>query len=85
MLEGLDDAGRHDLMEDVGVAYCEAVARWNRFSHQDVLVPWLSNLRGAAGDAMARAIHQSGRTNYFQGITRNERLSSPALSGLLEA
>lgn len=85
VLEGLDQAGRYDLMEDVAVAYCEAVANWNRFQHQDLLVRWLTRLRGAAGETMARAIYQSNQVDYFRRITENESFASLHLSGLLES
>lgn len=84
VLEGLDDAGRHDLIEDVGVAYCEAVSNWNRFRHNDALTRWLGHLRGQAGDAMGRAIHQSGKIEYFRRITVGQTFANAALSGLLE-
>lgn len=84
VLEGLIDADRYDLLEDVGAVYCQAVSKWNRFRHDDVLTRWLTELRGRAGDAMARAIHQSGETDYFRRITEGQRFASAALVGLLE-
>jgi serine/threonine protein kinase len=84
VLEGLVDAKRYDLLEDVGAVYCEAVSNWNRFRHNDVLTRWLTELRGRAGDAIARAIHQSGETDYFRRITERQTFASAALVGLFE-
>lgn len=84
VLKGLVNAKRFDLREDVGGVYCEAVSNWNRFHHNDVLTRWLTELNGRAGDAMARAIHQSGETEYFRRITERQSFASPALAGLLE-
>lgn len=85
ILEGLVDAQRYDLLEDVGAVYCEAVSRWTRFPHNDVLARWLPELNGRAGDAMARAIHQSGETDYFRRITERHSFASAALDGLLKS
>jgi len=84
VLEGLVDAARFDLLEDVGAVYCEAVSTWNRFNHNDVLTRWLPGLNGRAGDAMARAIHQSGESEYFRRITERQSFDSRALAALLE-
>ena len=84
VLKGLDDAGRHELIEDVGVTYCEAVSNWNRFGHNDELAPWLGGLHGPGGDAMARAIHESGETAFFRRLSEGRRFANAALSGLLE-
>lgn len=84
VLEGLVDAERYDLLEDIGAVYCEAVSNWNRFRHNDILSRWLTELRGRAGDAIARAIHQSGETDYFRRITEGRSFASAALDGLLQ-
>lgn len=85
VLEGLVDANRFDLLEDVGAVYCGAAAQWNRFAHNDVLARWLTKLDDRAGDAMARAIHQSHETEFFGRITGGKSFTSASLDGLLES
>lgn len=85
VIKGLDKAAQYGPVEDVAVAYCEAASSWNRFSHNDRVSRWLTELRGKGADAMARAIHQTGETQFFRDITRQQRFASPALTGLLEA
>lgn len=84
VLEGLDDIGRHDLLEDVAVPYCRAVAGVHRFAHNDILNGWLRDLDEAPARAMARAIHQSGDLEYFRREFGHARFRSSALTALLE-
>lgn len=83
VLEGLAEKNRDDLFEDVAVAYCEAVAQWDRYPENDALRPWLAGLRGRIAEAMARAIRQAGATDYFKAMTEGRTFTSPALQGLL--
>lgn len=83
VLKGLDDAGRHELMEDVGVTYCQAVSTWNRYRHNAKLTPWLCSLRGLGGDAVARAVHESGELDFFRRLGEDQRFVNAALSALL--
>lgn len=84
VLEGLDAVGRYDLFEDVAFGYCEAVAHWDRYRHNDTLTRWLGRLAGPAGDAMARAIHHSGQVDYFRSMAERQRFTNAALTALLE-
>jgi len=84
VLEGLDEADRSDLFEDVALVYCRAVRTWDRYRHSDVLRPWLSRLTGQCGDAMATAIHQSGETAYFRAVMEGRPLANPAMRALLQ-
>ena len=83
VLEGLAEVARYELFEDVALVYCEAVAAWDRYRHNDVLRPWMSRLSGPTGNAMAKAIHQAGVTDYFKTLMERRQFNSPELAALL--
>lgn len=85
VLEALGDMNWNDLFEDVATSYCEAVASWNRFPHNDRVRRWLPGLFGATGDAMARAIRHSGSVDFFRAeFGSGRRFTNLALAGLLQ-
>jgi len=84
VLDGLLATERLELFGDLAPDYCRAVAAWDRWPHNNRLVPWLSALRDRAATSMARGIQHSGETTYFRSITEGRRFADPALSALLE-
>lgn len=83
VIRTMADLGREDLVEDVFVAYCAAVAAWDRYSHNARLRRWLSKAAGPVGRAIARAIRDAGELDYFRKEFGREDFRSPELSGLL--
>ena len=84
VLEGLLAAGRVDLFGDTAPAYCEAVKTWDRYPHNGRLVPWLASMQAPFATSMARAIQDSGTTEYFRTITDGRRVSDTSLAALLQ-
>ncbi len=83
-MEGLIRASRLDLLGDVAAAYCEAVAMWDRYDHNDRLRAWLSAMADPAGTEMARAIRAAGTTDYFKGLMEGRSFVSTSLAALLQ-
>jgi len=68
-----------DLAEDVGAAFFEVEAAWNRFDQLSQTLGWLKSLRGEGGRAMARAMRRSGAQEFYRGNLAFDRLDSAEL------
>lgn len=82
VLQGLEQARRADLLEDVAAAHLEAVRTWDRYRHNDELSRWVTRLRDPSASAFARAVRASGTQEYLRG-SMSGRFSSATLEALL--
>jgi serine/threonine-protein kinase len=84
----LAERGELGLLEDVMFEMASADERWDRWSHNNLVVRWLTQLRDPAGAVVARAIRNANATRTYLGSVDNgwaASLPSRALRGVFGA